>query len=75
MRYNCSYISHVERDFQIVGEKGVELWVEVQHFQQVVTMYFVEVTICQRSDIARWFTNGSVQAGILSKNIIFTWEQ
>lgn len=67
-----THISEVEGNFQVVPEQVGEVWVHVQHLQQVISEDLVQVTVGQSPDVSVGFTRSSVQIDRFAKYVILT---
>lgn len=47
-----TYVTHVERDFQIIDEAVIKLGKQIQHIEDVVASDFMQVAVSERSDVA-----------------------
>lgn len=65
-------ISHGVGDFEVIDEGGAKLWIEVEHVQQVVSMYSMQIAVGQRSHAAVAAAHGAVDARVLAKYVVFT---
>lgn len=69
-----TYVAHVIRDLQIVDETIVKLRKKVENVENVVACDFVQVTVCQSSDIAVRLAESGMDAGIFAENVVFAWK-
>lgn len=67
-----TYVAHVERDFQTVDKAIVKLRKQIENIKNVVARDTMQVTVCQSSYVAIRFSESWVNAGIFSKNIVFS---
>lgn len=68
-----TYVSHVEGDLQVPGEGVVELRIECEDFEKVVSVDPVEVAVRQSADVRGTFTNVRMNAWIFSEDIILPY--
>lgn len=73
--WKCTYTSHIIRNLKIVHERAAKLRIEVEHIQQVITMYSMQIAVCQRSYTAVAAAHRRVDARVLTKYVVFACSQ
>lgn len=72
-RVSVSYISEVEGDFKVVPEVVGELGIHVQHFQDIFSEDFMEVTVGQSPHISVGFARSGIKVDWLAEDVVLPW--
>lgn len=67
-----TYISKAEGDLQVAPEVIREFWIHVQHLQNILPLYFVQITVGQCSYISARLPRLCVQINGFPKYIILS---
>lgn len=70
-----TYVSHVVRDLQVFFERMIELGVQVQHLEQVVSVDFVQVAVRQRPHVTARLADGGVLARVFAEYVVLAWNK
>lgn len=66
------FITEVKGQLQVCEEVVGELWIHVQHLQNLLPLDGVEVAVAQRSHVRTRLPRLGVQVNHLAKNVVLT---
>lgn len=70
--YLGAFITEVKGQLQVLEEVVGELWIHVQHLQNLLPLNGVEVAVAQRPHVCAGFPRLGEQVDHLAKNVVLT---